>query len=68
MSKNKSATGFVCLNCSGTLIWMNDFDLAELTENPDDKGIVTFFSCRDCGAQVESIYNEANDERLNEDA
>jgi len=47
---------------------MNDFDLAELTENPDDKGIVTFFSCRDCGAQVESIYNEANDERLNEDA
>lgn len=56
--------GFVCLICTGELIWQSDFELSDLTENESDEGIVSFFVCKDCGARIEAVYDSKNDERL----
>lgn len=62
MSNN--STNFTCLICSGTLIWQSDFALSDLKEDESARGIVSFFSCKDCGSHTEAIYDESQDPRI----
>lgn len=42
-----------CWYCGGELCWDSDFDLDEVTGDPDGTGIVTFLHCTVCGASVQ---------------
>lgn len=41
----------VCPNCGHEIIWQSDFDFDDLGYEGD--GIVSFYSCPHCGADIE---------------
>lgn len=40
-----------CWYCGGELIWQSDFEYSDVY--PEGKGIVTYLTCSNCGAEVE---------------
>lgn len=58
----------VCPCCGGYLIWSSDFMASEVgyceSDNEEDDTIVSYMNCIDCGAQVELIHpnNEQQEE------
>lgn len=40
-----------CWYCGGTLIWQSDFNYDEIYS--EGEGIVTFLTCKNCGAEVQ---------------
>lgn len=45
-----------CGFCGGKLIWQNDFDAEDL--GYDKEGIVTYYTCSECGAMWEGVLLE----------
>lgn len=45
-----------CWYCGGKLVWMSDFDYADVYG--EGEGIVTYLSCSECGAEVEYVKKE----------
>lgn len=40
-----------CIHCGGNLVWQNDFDFEDC--GYDGCGVVTFWHCSQCGAEIE---------------
>lgn len=49
-----------CWYCGGELVWMNDFDYADVYD--EGEGIVTYLTCSRCGAEVEYRKREDDNE------
>lgn len=51
---------FYCPRCGKqSAVWQNDFDVADL--GYDGEGIVTYYTCSECGSEIEVITRENND-------
>lgn len=51
-----------CWYCGNDLCWDSDFNLDEVTGDPEDVGIATFLHCPVCGAEVQYMLREDGEE------
>ena len=55
--KKKDYFPFVCPRCGGELIWQSDFMAHEVSPeyDDDDLAVCTYFTCKECGAEIDII-------------
>lgn len=48
-----------CWNCDCELHWQNDYDLTDITLDPDDEGgLCTIWTCPKCGGEYEAYFRD----------
>lgn len=51
---------YECINCGHrTVYWQSDFDAEDI--GYDEPGVVSYWTCAHCGAEIEVYVKEKND-------